>query len=257
MIISFSSCRAFSQTTIPEKTVVLLYNKPPGVTTTHATNDPLGRLNVYEDVMSMKGYEGPQKTLARGDFAATTGIRSKLHAIGRLDADTSGLLLLTNDGALVHHVTNKKASTAVDQGIVISKTYQALIMGHHDETSQVLEELRNKGVDIGEKYGGMTQPVKELFIISHPSKTSTLLNLTLEEGKNRQIRRMFHLLGSGVMKLKRIRVGEYLTLDDLNEGQWRILSNDEVKRSLNWTSRVINAEERRRPAKPKRRKRAR
>jgi pseudouridine synthase len=170
-------------------------------------------------------------------FEQATGIRSKLHAIGRLDADTTGLLLLTNDGGLVHHVTNPNAPTHIAETGAITKTYEALIMGHH--TEDTLSSLW-EGVDIGAKYGGMTRPVHDLNILDHPNHKSTVVSLTISEGKNRQVRRMFHALGSGVMKLKRTNVGNHLTLKGLEEGEWRILSNQEVLDSLHWEPRDID-----------------
>lgn len=212
-----------------EKTVVLLYNKPPNVVTSHVSDD--ARTTVYDEIQNLAGHSI--------SFEEITGIRSKLHAIGRLDADTTGLLLLTNDGGLVHHVTNRNASSH-DQSPLgpITKTYEALIMGHHDEES--LAEFRN-GIDIGAKYGGMTRPVDDLQILDHPNHKTTLVSLTISEGKNRQVRRMFHALGSGVMKLKRTKIGKYLTLDGVEQGKWRILSEQEVRDYLGWEPKDLDA----------------
>ena len=262
-----------------ERTVVLLYHKPSNVVTTHAVDDPCGRCNVYDDIYSMKGYianrwcpstdsaSATAAVISADDdnkdrrhhhpttgslqqhsppsaFRQVTGIRSKLHAVGRLDADTTGLLLLTNDGGLVHHVTNAKAAAASNTNDnasrqPISKTYEAVIMGYHDENSPILKQMAEVGVDIGAKYGGMTRPVEHVQVLSHPTPKTTIVSLTVVEGKNRQIRRMFHALGSGVMKLKRTRIGGTLTLDNLEEGQWRILSDQEVVESLHWKPRVL------------------
>jgi pseudouridine synthase len=230
-----------------ERTVVLLYHKPPKLITSHQSDDlvQVSSLNpdeqpretVYSDIKKMTGYVGA----AADDFQPlpflqATGIRSKVHAIGRLDADTTGLLLLTNDGALLHHVTNKNAATHDVELGAITKTYEALIMGYHDDES--LEPLR-EGVDIGVKYGGMTKPVQDLCILDHPNHKSTLVSLTISEGRNRQVRRMFHAIQSGVMKLKRTKIGDNLTLGDLEEGQWRVLSDEEVEKSLHWKPRSL------------------
>jgi pseudouridine synthase len=159
-------------------------------------------------------------------------MRSKLHAIGRLDADTTGLLLLTNDGGLVHHVTTSAS---------IHKTYEAVIMGHWNDTSPALVEMKRNGVDIGSKYGGgWTRPPHSLRVLEHPTCKSTRVELTISGGKNRQVRRMFHAIQSGVMKLKRTSIGCGLTLDDLLEGQWRILTDKQVETHLDWKPRVIN-----------------
>jgi pseudouridine synthase len=172
-------------------------------------------------------------------FAEATRISSRLHAIGRLDTDTTGMLLLTNDGRLVHHVTNRHASGTTDKAI--AKKYQAVIMGHHTNDDAIFEQLRNEGVDIGEKYGGQTLPVDDVSVLDHPTRKSTRVSLTICEGKNRQIRRMFHALGSGVIKLKRVCIGDNLHLGELQEGQWRILSDDEVFKSLAYEPRFLVA----------------
>lgn len=116
-----------------------------GIVTTHTSQDE--RPTVYDSNQSMSGFlttqedlVAPSPTCRTGQlsFEDATGIHSKLHAIGRLDADTTGLLLLTNDGSLVHHVTNPVASrqkmghgTDENNFSSISKSYRALIMGHH------------------------------------------------------------------------------------------------------------------------------
>ena len=218
-----------------ERTVVLLYHKQANVLTSHVSED--SRSTVYDEVQNMDAFVSARQFNHKLSFEQATGIRSKLHAIGRLDVDTTGLLLLTNDGGLVHHVTNKNALSHKGlQGKGISKTYQCLIMGHHDEES--LGCLWD-GIDIGQKYGGMTKPVDDLQILEHPTHKSTLVSITISEGRNRQVRRMFHALGSGVMQLKRTHVGKELTLDGLDEGQWRILSDQEVSEALNWDPRLL------------------
>jgi len=213
-----------------ERTIVILYNKPPNVITSHESQD--ARSTVYEDIQSMGGFlptsnvddrNGNEKGNQPVSFEEATGIRSKLHAIGRLDADTTGLLLLTNDGRLVHHVTNPDSKTQEHEyypgssnasTTIINKTYQALIMGHHTEES--LEPIR-RGVDIGKNY--VTKPLlgeDDLQVSEHPNHKSTIVSITIDEGKNRQVRKMFHAIGSGVMKLKRTRIGDHLTLDGVD-----------------------------------------
>jgi pseudouridine synthase len=225
-----------------ERTVVLLYNKPTNTVTSHANDDapPQGtepRRTVYQDIATLGGYVGPETPVS---FQQLTGITSKLSAIGRLDADTSGLLLLTNDGALLHHVTNPTAH-AQDDSLPVTKTYLATIMGHYQNDAPAFHAMRTVGVDIGDKYGGMTKPAAALIVLDHPTGTSTTCQLTIGEGRNRQVRRMFHAIGSGVMALRRTAIGTYLTLGDLKEGQWRVLSDDEVKQGLGWEPRVLSA----------------
>lgn len=227
---------------LQERTVVLLYHKPANVITSHATDDVKSRPNVYQDVTSMRGWVGatPSPPQQKGSFAEASGVRSRLHAVGRLDADTTGALLLTNDGGLVHHVTNREAGKQSPH--VISKTYHAVIMGHYANDAAALQQMREDGVDIGAKYGGKTRPVEDLEVLDHPMPKSTTVSLTISEGKNRQIRRMFHAVGSGVMKLERVRIGVGLDLSGLQEGQWRILSDEEVQTCLSYTPRLLGTE---------------
>eukprot|EP00984_Skeletonema_dohrnii_P038968 scaffold42807_cov144-Skeletonema_dohrnii-CCMP3373.AAC.1 len=169
----------------------------------------------------MKGFAGDQSIIGKEmlNFETATNIQSKLHAIGRLDAATTGLLLLTNDGNLVHQVTNPNAKQDNKQSKSVQKTYEALIMGHHElpeasttvsATSETypLVTLLEKGATLSPKHGGQTKPVDDLTILSHPTASTTLVSITISEGKNRQIRRMFHSIGSGVMKLHRVSVGQ-------------------------------------------------
>ena len=222
-----------------DRTFVILYHKPPNVITSHSNNDAVSpsntaprRRTVYQDIESMEGYVGEDKIIPK------YVLKEKLHAIGRLDADTTGLLLLTNDGGLVHHVTNPTASTH-NHNSIITKTYQATIMGHHTMDDPDMQKILHEGVDIGNKHGGMTRPAVALEVLDHPTPKSTLVQLTIAEGRNRQVRRVFHAIGSGVMKLARVSVGPLLQLGGLQQGQWRILTDEEVREGLNWEPRQI------------------
>lgn len=276
-----------------ERTVVIMYNKPPNVITSHSNADTSSakdksttrRRTVYEDIYSMKGFVADSRRpggIYSSNFEEATQIQSKLHAIGRLDADTTGLLLLTNDGALVHRITNPNAKMNVDgfstsiNANAVQKTYEALIMGHHilpqsfqqssatvhsnnnkhtsNRTNYPLQTLLEKGASLSAKHGGHTKPVDALSVLSHPTRSTTRISITISEGKNRQIRRMFHAVGSGVMKLHRVSVGkltlhglintrketpkcqggEDSDLDGLKEGQWRLLTEDEIEKGLGW-----------------------
>jgi 16S rRNA U516 pseudouridylate synthase RsuA-like enzyme len=244
-----------------------MYHKPANVITSHSNSDEIAksqseksRRTVYENIYSMQGFVSDQPKGNNDNFESATSIRSKLHAIGRLDADTTGLLLLTNDGTLVHQVTNPTAKQDNYEGNngPVKKTYQALIMGHHElpshattappnNTTYPLLKLLKEGVTLSQKHGGQTKPVDDLKILSYPTATTTLVSITISQGKNRQIRRMFHSVGSGVMKLHRVSVGK-LTLSGLDsnpktglqEGEWRILSEDEIRLGLGWKCRWID-----------------
>jgi len=249
-----------------ERTVVIMYHKPPNVITSHSNADAVSqtqteqsRRTVYEDIYTMQGFVSDQVIDKEAfNFERATSIQSKLHAIGRLDADTTGLLLLTNDGDLVHQITNPNAKQDNYQTKPVRKTYQALIMGHHElpESSTTtpsnyevypLATLLEKGATLSPKHGGQTKPVDDLTILSHPTSTTTLVSITISEGKNRQIRRMFHSIGSGVMKLHRVSIGK-LTLmglsknptQELEEGEWRLLTENEIKLGLGWDCRLLD-----------------
>jgi pseudouridine synthase len=240
---SSSAAAAAKSNNGEEKTVVIAYHKPPNVITSHSDEEALkagnNRRTVYEDIESLQGWTGN----ASNDWRSVTGIvHSKLHAIGRLDCDTTGLLLLTNDGGLVHHVTHPTPKSSSNCSIhSITKTYEAVIMGYHDNDSSSFDAMRLVGVDIGPKYGGMTRPVVDLTVLDHPTLKSTRVSITINEGRNRQVRRMFHSIGSGVMKLKRVQIGRKLNLSGLDkEGQWRILPEAEVWDTLGWESRILD-----------------
>ncbi len=140
-----------------------------------------------------------------------------LHNIGRLDQNTEGLLLLTNDGDLTMKLTHPSYE--------VPKTYVARVKGK--VTKRVLEQLR-RGVDImvgDEVY--YTKPAKVELL--HSGKKTSVVKITLKEGKKRQVRMMFKRVGHKVCTLKRI--GEsFLNLDNLKVGDFRYLTDEEVKR---------------------------
>jgi pseudouridine synthase len=233
-LVSPSKLPRSSQTKLNERTVstmVILYHKPKEVVTTHASEDSLGRLNVYQDIIN------------RARYAPTplpTNFPSGWHSIGRLDAATSGLLLLTNDGGLVHHVTNHRAASATESPL--KKTYEVLSMGYHTEDSVMFDKFRQGDIDIGNNQ--LTLPVHDLHVLDHPTAKTTRLSLTIIEGRNRQIRRMFHSCGSGVMGLTRTAIwsssSNCLTIDMVPmAGEWCILSDEMISSSLGWKPRII------------------
>ena len=224
-----------SQTKLYERTtstMVILYHKPIDIVTTHARDDVLGRLNIYQDL---------QDRASSTPTPLPTNFPSGWHSIGRLDAATSGLLLLTNDGGLVHHVTNHRAASVTDSPL--KKTYEVLAMGYHAEDSILFDQFRQGGIDIGNKQ--FTLPVQDLYVLDHPTAKTTRLSLSIIEGRNRQIRRMFHSCGSGVMRLTRTAIGSSssnsLTIDLVpTTGEWCILSDEMILSTLGWKPRTIH-----------------
>ena len=170
------------------KTYLLLY-KPKGVITSHG--DPAGRKTVYE-------YLG--------------GIGKWVSPVGRLDKDTSGLLLLTNDTEFADHVTNPNSK--------VLKTYLVKTSGILSE--EIVATL-NAGIEM--KRGDTASPVSVRRVEDRGKYT--WLEVVLAEGKNREVRRMIEAVGFKVLKLVRIGLGP-LTLAGLEIGKWRALTPREV-----------------------------
>ena len=145
-------------------------------------------------------------------------VNERVVPVGRLDYDTSGALIMSNDGEFINLITHPRHK--------IKKTYVAKISGKLED--QHLKILRS-GVRI-DNY--KTAPA-EVNIVKNKNKSSnTLVRLTIHEGKNRQVRRMFETLGYEVLKLKREAI-EDLTLEGLKKGEYRVLTIHEVKRVIN------------------------
>ena len=178
----------------------LAFYKPYGVLT--AFTDPEGRptLSAYVDVPGV-------------------------YAAGRLDMDSEGLLLLTDDGSLAHRLT--------DPGHKVAKTYLVQVEG--EVTIQALSSLE-RGVEVK---GRMTRRCKALRVPEPslperakpvtPHGPTSWLRLELHEGKKRQIRHMTARVGFPTLRLLRIAIGP-ITLEGLQPGQWRDLSDEEVSR---------------------------
>ena len=141
-----------------------------------------------------------------------TDIDARLFPVGRLDYNTSGLLLLTNDGDFAYKVTHPRHK--------MGKTYVAKIQGFL--TKGKIARIEN-GIDIG---GYVTSPAK-VRIIKELQKNS-LVELTIYEGKNRQVRKMFKALGNPVLELERIAIGD-VKLGRLALGGYRKLTTSEIK----------------------------
>ena len=138
-------------------------------------------------------------------------IKANVYPVGRLDYDTEGLLLLTNDGDFTYRVTHPKHN--------ITKTYIATLRGGIN--LKQLNELR-RGVRI-EDY--KTSPAEVEILDSVPGYST--VKVTIHEGKNRQVRKMFETVGCSVSALKRVSVGE-VELGGLPLGRWRYLTSYEV-----------------------------
>jgi len=135
--------------------------------------------------------------------------------VGRLDYNTEGLLLLTNDGKLANELTHPRHK--------IAKIYMATVAGVPSEEKLDLLRIGIKLAD------GFTAPdVIDTISVDHSSNTATL-RITICEGRNRQIRRMCEAIGHPVKQLKRIQIA-FLTLDGIKRGHYRHLSVDEIEK---------------------------
>ncbi len=170
-----------------EKIYILLY-KPTGYVTTR--KDPEGRATVYDLIRDAGAWVSP---------------------VGRLDLETSGLLILTNDTQFAERMTNP--------AFKVPKTYQ--VKAAHLLTDEQLERLR-QGVDLSD---GPTRPA----VVQRLRDTGrhTHLELTITEGRNRQVRRMLEAVDSKVLKLVRTAIGP-IRIGDLAIGRWRRLTAEEV-----------------------------
>lgn len=173
--------------------VYVLLNKPRGYLS--SLSDPEGRPLVSELV---------PKTLGR------------LHPVGRLDFNTEGLLLLTNDGELTNYITAARNRVA--------KVYEAKVKGV--PTEQSIERLR-RGVTLDD--GTRTAPAE--ITLTGETETNAWYKVVLHEGRNQQIRRMFDVIGHSVLKLRRVRIG-HLKDDGMKIGQYRLLAPQEVAHFL-------------------------
>lgn len=141
-------------------------------------------------------------------------LKQRVYPVGRLDYDTSGLILLTNDGEFANLLMHPKNE--------IQKVYVAKIKGIPSR-----EKIRGleRGVQLED---GKTAPAKAKVISIDKKKQTAIVELAIHEGRNRQVRRMFEAIGHPVMKLKRESYG-FLTLKGLNVGDMRELTPHEVK----------------------------
>ena len=200
------------------RTVALLFHKPANLVCSH--RDEHGRETVYDRILA----DARVRSIQEG-----TG---RLHAVGRLDQNTTGLLLLSNDGRLVQHCTDPTAGRHCFDPI--EKMYQASCRKLNEAQ---LASLRG-GVQLSGGLG-MSRPA-EVQVVAETTATSTI-QLTLREGKNRQIRRMLHGVGSACFKLHRLSFGG-LTLEGVNEGEWRLLGDQELRDHLRYAPREFEPE---------------
>lgn len=175
------------------KKVYILLNKPIGYVTT--AEEQFGRDKVLDLVK----------------------VKERIVPVGRLDMYTSGALILTNDGEFVYKVTHPKHE--------ITKTYTVTI--HGIITKQEVEQLSN-GVKIDDY---ITKPAKVKILKTDEEKNISRIEITIHEGKNRQVRKMCEAISKKVIALHRSKIGN-IGVKDLKLGQWRYLKENEVKQLI-------------------------
>jgi 23S rRNA pseudouridine2605 synthase len=171
-----------------ENTVVYMLNKPKNVITT--AQDTHGRKTVLDLIPSNR----------------------RLFPIGRLDKDTTGLILITDNGELANYLMHPKNR--------VPRLYEAEIEGQLNPKE--IAKIK-KGIFIGDGEFGRGEIVKQIT-----RKTRSIVTICLQQGKKREIRRIFYFLGKKVYTLHRFKYGT-IKLGDLQSGQWRGLSNEKIK----------------------------
>ncbi len=171
-----------------EEKVYLMLNKPRGYVST--LKDERGRKTVRQLV---------------------AGCHARVYPVGRLDADSEGLLLMTNDGELTLHLTHPSHEAG--------KTYLVSVRGDLRRLSGLEQPMDIDGYTV--------QPAK-VYIRDQASDTEAHIEMTIHEGRNRQIRKMCEKCGLEVRRLKRIAVGELMLDPKLAPGKWRALTPEEI-----------------------------
>jgi 23S rRNA pseudouridine2605 synthase len=184
--------------TSAERLRYILLNKPAGYVTTRS--DPQRRRTVID---------------------LLHGVNEYVYPVGRLDYDTQGLLLLTNDGELTARLTHPRHE--------VERTYEAHVAGVPDD--EALDRLRS-GLPLD---GHRTLPAAVVLLNKARRDRDGVLLITIREGRNRQVRRMLEAVGHPVQALRRVRFGP-LGVRGLKPGEWRELSPDEVEKLKKWKS---------------------
>ncbi len=191
MVMPDDEIRVDGQKITEAKQYTLLLNKPKGVVTT--LSDPQGRATILR-------------------YLPEYGVQLK--PVGRLDMDTSGLLLVTNDGDLAHRLMHPRFG--------VEKEYLASVQGIPDE--KTLDKLR-KGVFIE---GGKTLPAKVEMLPTDRARHTRTLKIIIHEGRKRQVRQMCEAIGHPIVSLKRVRFGPFY-LKGMKGGECRLLGKAEIE----------------------------
>lgn len=173
-----------------EKPIYILFNKPREVIST--VDDPKGRTTVLDFI---------------------EGVNERIYPVGRLDYDTTGVLLLTNDGELANRLMHPSYG--------FEKTYVAKVEGEFTKSSA-------QKLATGVKFNGhKSAPAKVRIMTSDKHSETSLVEIKIFEGRNHQVKEMFKAVGHPVKKLTREQYG-FLTVKDLPSGKWRFLKQNEI-----------------------------
>jgi 23S rRNA pseudouridine2605 synthase len=190
----------------PQRLVYILLNKPEGVITT--VDDPERRRTVLD---------------------LLPGLKARIYPVGRLDANTSGVLLLTNDGDLAQRLTHPRYG--------FPRTYHAKVT---DQPSPGDLHKLESGVNIPTAEGRRERTLPARAKLVQKFERHAQIELTLTEGRQHQVKKMFAVIGHPVIKLARVKYG-FLTTAGLPRGGWRYLTAEEVARLKAWRPSVVPA----------------
>jgi 23S rRNA pseudouridine2605 synthase len=182
----------------PGRRVYVLLNKPVGYVST--LSDPQGRPTI-------------------ADLLRQGGFKERVYPVGRLDYNSSGLLLMTSDGDLANLLMSRKSA--------VPRTYHVKLEGSPEERDLKVLEL---GIVLD---GRKTAPAQVRRLGERSHREKPWYEITLVEGRYHQVRRMFERIGQPVVKLKRVRIA-FLTDSGLAPGQWRHLTEAELRRLKSW-----------------------
>lgn len=198
----------------PEKDEIEVDGEPVRLKIERATKRVYVLMNKPKGVYCTNVAQGAQR---RAIDLLPVNFPYRVYPVGRLDADSRGLLLLTNDGDLTNQLTHPKYG--------ISKTYIAEVEGY--VSAEVIEEL-NKGIWLADKAGHGFKTMPSHVKILNRNRDSSSLEISIREGRNRQVRRMLSSLNHEVKRLTRVQMGR-LTLQGVGPGKWRFLTTQEVR----------------------------
>jgi len=168
---------------------------------------------LYKPAEYVTTMSDPQKRPTVVDL--TRDVHERVYPVGRLDYDAEGLLLLTNDGEFANVLLHPRYQVA--------RTYLVKVKGQ--PSAESIQRLRG-GIPLPD---GKTMPARVSFV--EATRNNSWIRITVSEGRNRLIKRMFEAVGHRVLKLKRIQFGPF-TVGSLKPGEYRILAPDEVKKRM-------------------------